>query len=107
MVSGERARENRWLRARLGMLVRGGGVWRGAGSGFGGRKRADLSSRWAVGPARRTRRGEAGRSSCAEARAVDPGVPQQRCRTGNSWATVIVVNVTFYSLVTYSEQRKH
>ena len=53
-------------------------------------------------PARRT-----GGSSCAEVRAVDPGVPQQRCRTGNSWATVIVVNVTFYSLVTYSEQRKH
>ena len=67
----------------------------------------DLSSRWVVGPARRTRRGEASGSSCAEARAVDPGVPQQRCRTGNSWATVIVVNVTFYSLVTYSEQRKH
>ena len=52
---------------------------------LGGGKRADLSSRWAV----------------------DPGVPQQRCRTGNSWATVIVVNVTFYSLVTCSEQRKH
>ena len=55
-----------------------------------------------AGPARRT-----GGSSCVEVRAVDPGVPQQRCRTGNSWATVIVVNVTFYSLVTCSEQRKH
>ena len=74
---------------------------------LGDRERADLSSRWAVGPARRTRRSEASGSSCAEARAVDPGVPQQRCRTGNSWATVIVVNVTFYSLVMCSEQRKH
>lgn len=67
----------------------------------------DLSSRWVVEPVMRARRGEAGGSSCVVARAVDPGVPQQRCRTGNSWATVIVVNVTFYSLVTYFEQRKH
>lgn len=57
-----------------------------------------------VDPARQNR------PSCAETRAVDPvrqacGAP--RCRTGNSWVTVIVVNVTFYSLVTYSDQQKY
>lgn len=57
-----------------------------------------------VDPARRNRPG------CVAVSWVDPvrqacGAP--RCRTGNSWVTVIVVNVTFYSLVTYSEQRKH
>ena len=57
-------------------------------------------------PVRWTRRGKidlaaswrAGRTSADRSR---------RCRTGNNWVTVIVVNVTFYSLVTYSEQRKH
>ena len=83
------------------MVVDCGGEW-AAGLG-GGKQSAVLVARFA----RRTRRGEASGSSCAEARAVDPGVPQQRCRTGNSWATVIVVNVTFYSLVMCTEQCKH
>ena len=85
----------------LGVVVDCGGEW--AVVLGGGKQSAVLVARFA----RRTRRGEAGGSSCAEARAVDPGMPQQRCRTGNSWATVIVVNVTFYSLVMCSEQRKH
>ena len=62
-----------------------GGSWWGAG-----------------GVAREVDPARQNRPSCAETRAVDPvrqacGAP--RCRTGNSWVTVIVVNVTFYSLV--------